>query len=61
MPPAKRQRRDPNEDWEQLRMLVATPAQEGYELLRPIVLFGRTPAERANEGVNLEKLLPPAN
>lgn len=49
MPPAKRQRRDPNEDWEQLRMLVATPAQEAYELLRPIVLFGRTPAERANE------------
>jgi len=30
-------------------MLVATPAQEAYELLRPIVLFGRTPAERANE------------
>ena len=30
-------------------MLVATPAQEAYELLRPIVLFGRTPAERADE------------
>jgi hypothetical protein len=28
-------------------MLVATPAQEAYELLRPIVLFGRTPTERA--------------
>ncbi len=30
-------------------MLVATPAQEAYELLRPIVLFGRTPAERADK------------
>ncbi len=30
-------------------MLVATPAQEAFELLRPIVLFGRTPAERADE------------
>jgi hypothetical protein len=37
------------EDWEQLRMLVTAPAQEIYELLRPIVLFGRTPAERAAE------------
>jgi putative transposase len=49
MPAAKRARRDVTEDWEQLRMLVAAPAQEAYELLRPIVLFGRTPAERAAE------------
>ncbi len=49
MPPAKRPRRDLTEDWEQLRMLVSAPAQEAYELLRPIVLFGRTPAERTWE------------
>ena len=47
MPAAKRPRRDVTEDWEQLRMLVTTPARETYELLRPIALFGRTPAERA--------------
>ena len=49
MPAAKRPRRELTEDWEQLRLLVTAPAQEAYELLRPIVLFGRTPAERAAE------------
>ncbi len=50
MPAAKRPCRELTEDWEQLRLLVTAPAQEAYELLRPIVLFGRTPAERAEEG-----------
>ncbi len=49
MPAAKRPRRELTEDWEQLRLLVTAPAQAAYELLRPIVLFGRTPAERAAE------------
>ena len=49
MPPAKRPRREPTEDWEQLRLLVSSPAQAAYEVLRPIVLFGRTPAQRAHE------------
>ena len=49
MPPAKRPQCEPTDDWEQLRLLVTSPAQELYELLRPIVLFGRTPAARAEE------------
>jgi len=43
----KRQRLPPTDDWQQLRLLVGSPAQETYELLRPIVLFGQTAAERA--------------
>lgn len=49
MPPAIRPRRQPTDDWSQLRLLVASPEQETYELLRPIVLFGQSPAGRARE------------
>ncbi len=31
MPPAKRVRREPTDDWQQLRLYVATPEQETYE------------------------------
>ncbi len=57
MPPTKRTQRDATEDWEQLRLYVASPQQETYELLRPIVLFGRTPAERARETGVAERTL----
>ncbi len=57
MPSAKRAQREATEDWEQLRMFVASPQQETYELLRPIVLFGRTPAERARETGVAERTL----
>lgn len=49
MPAPKRPHREPVHDWEQLRLLVTSPAQEAYEVLRPIVLFGATPAERARQ------------
>src|SRR4051812_4973523 len=49
MPPSVRPRHDPTDDWDQLRLLVASPAQETYELLRPIVLFGQPPSGRARE------------
>jgi transposase len=49
MPAAARPRRQPTDDWQQLRLLVASPAQATYELLRPIVLFGQTPATRARQ------------
>jgi transposase len=49
MPRLSRSRRQPTDDWWQLRLLVASPAQEAYELLRPIVLFGQPPATRARE------------
>ncbi len=57
MPSAKRAQREATGDWEQLRMFVASPQQEAYELLRPIVLFGRTPAERARETGVAERTL----
>jgi transposase len=47
MPPPKRPRRAPTDDWEQLRLFVGWPEQETYEMLRPIVLFGQTTAARA--------------
>ena len=43
----KRVRIEPTDDWEQLRLRVQSPEQEADELLRPIVLFGQTAAERA--------------
>ncbi len=43
----KRQRVASTDDWHQLRLLVGFPEQATYELLRPIVLFGQTAAERA--------------
>ena len=49
MPPAARPRHDPTDDWVQIRLLAASPEQETYELLRPIVLFGQPPATRARE------------
>src|ERR671934_3107286 len=47
MPPPKRPRREPTDDWEQLRLFVGWPEQETYEMLRPIVLFGQPSSARA--------------
>jgi transposase len=47
MPRAKRQRREPTDDWHQLHLLTQFPEQLTYELIRPVVLFGHTPLERA--------------
>jgi putative transposase len=49
MPPPTRPRREPTEEWTQLVLLTTTHAQRTYELIRPVVLFGRSPAERAQE------------
>src|SRR5689334_3290817 len=45
----QRQRIEPTEDWQQIALLTASAEQRTYELLRPVVLFGRSPAERARE------------
>jgi transposase len=37
----------PTEDWHQIKLLARTPGQRTYELIRPVVLFGQSPAERA--------------
>ena len=52
-----RQRVAPTDDWEQLRLLAGWPEQVAYELLRPVVLFGRSPAERARETGAAERTL----
>jgi transposase len=49
MPAGPRPRRKPTDDWDQLRLLVASPEQATYELLRPIVLFGQPIPRRARE------------
>ncbi len=38
---------EPTDDWRQLALLVRSPEQHTYELIRPVVLFGQSPAERA--------------
>lgn len=49
MPPRQRQPLESTDNWNQLQLLVQFPEQLTYELLRPVVLFGRSPAERARQ------------
>ena len=46
---ARRQRVAPTDNWQQRDLLIGFPEQFLYELCRPIVLFGQSPAERARE------------
>ena len=45
----RRRRVEPTDEWEQIELLCAWPEQRGYELIRPLVLFGSLPSERAAE------------
>ncbi len=47
MPP--RPRVEPTDDWYQIELLARAPGQRTYELIRPVVRFGQSPAERAAE------------
>lgn len=49
MPHARRCRSTPTDDWQQLLLLTHFTEQLSYELIRPVVLFGQSPAERARE------------
>jgi hypothetical protein len=49
MAAAEHPRRQPIDDWQQLRLLVTSPEQATYELLRPLVLFGQPVRARARE------------
>jgi len=49
VPRLVRPRVAPTEDWQQLRLLLDWPEQLAYELIRPVVLFGRSAGERAKE------------
>ncbi len=57
MPAGPRPRREPTDDWQQLRLLVTSPEQVTYELLRPIVLFGQPASARAREAGVPERTL----
>jgi putative transposase len=47
----------PTEDWRQIELLTRAPGQRTYELIRPVVLFGQSPAERAAETGAAERTL----
>ena len=49
MPYRKRLHIAPTEDWSQPRLQFTWPEQVSYELIRPVVLFGSSPAERAKQ------------
>lgn len=55
MPKIKRPRMAHTEEWGFMRQRTLWPEQ--YELLRPIVLFGDTPAERAEQTGAAERTL----
>lgn len=57
MPKRKRQRREHTHDWQQIQQYILQPEQKTYELLRPLVLFGETAAERAKEPSTSERTL----
>ncbi len=49
MPNSRREHTAPTEEWEQIALLAKWPEQRTYEAIRPVVLFGRSPAVRARE------------
>src|SRR5215470_1343934 len=49
MPIPKRSRRERTEEWQSIQQWSLWPEQELYEQIRPIILFGQTPGERAKE------------
>src|SRR5437588_762815 len=57
MPKSKRQRRERTHDWQHIQQYTLWPEQKAYELLRPVVLFGETAAERAKETGASERTL----
>lgn len=57
MPTVKRPRVGPTDDRQAIRRLAPWPEQRAYEALRPVVLFGRPPAERAGETGIAERTL----
>jgi putative transposase len=57
MPTVKRPPIAATDEWQQLQLLAPFPEQRAYELLRPVVLFGRPPAERAGETGTAERTI----
>jgi transposase InsO family protein len=62
MPRQRYERREPTHEWSDIRPLLKDPTQIEYEILRPIVLFGVSPKERAAQtGVSKSTLYAKAN
>ncbi len=57
MPTRKRLRIDPTDDWQQLQLLTKSAEQLAYEMIRPVVLFGQSPAERAKATGKAERTI----
>jgi putative transposase len=49
MPTRRYEQREPTHDWQQIRPLLKDPAQITYEIIRPVILWGTSPKERAAE------------
>jgi hypothetical protein len=49
MPRHTRPRREPTDDYQQLSLWAKGPEHRAFELIRPVVLFGQSPAVRARE------------
>jgi transposase len=45
----RRKKAEPTDDWQELLPLFDWPEQQAYEEIRPLVLFGGSVAQRANE------------
>lgn len=62
MPKRRYEQREPTQDWQQLRPLLKDTAQIDYEVIRPVILWGQTPKERAAEtGVSQRTIYYKAN
>src|SRR5947209_5552843 len=57
MPAPKRSRRERTEEWQSIQQWSLWPEQELYEQIRPIILFGQTPGERAKETGTAQRTL----
>jgi len=62
MPKDRYQRRELSHNWEDIRPLLKDAAQITYEIIRPVVLFGVSPKERADEtGMSKSSIYSKAN
>jgi len=52
-----RPRRERTHDWQKIQQYTLWPEQQAYELLRPVVLFNESAAERARETNSAERTL----
>ncbi len=54
---SKRPRRERTDDWQKIQQYTLWPEQKAYELLRPVVLFNETAADRAQETGTAERTI----